>query len=65
MDEYVTAERIGSGELGPGECFPYFKECPKSLFAAAVKNKYVPEGENAEQSDSSSKVELNSNTIAM
>lgn len=65
MDEYVQAERIGSGELGPGECFPYFKQCPKSLFAGVVKSKYVPEGDATGQSDSSSKVELNSNTIAM
>lgn len=57
------AERIGSGEVGPGECFPYFKECPKSLFSGAVKNKYVPEEED--QSDSSSKVEVNTNHIAM
>lgn len=65
MDEYVTAERIGSGELGPGECFPYFKECPRSLFSGAVKNKYVPEGGGAEQSESISKVEVNTNNIAM
>lgn len=65
MDEYVKAERIGSGEIGPGECFPYFKECPKSLFSGAVKNKYVPQEEHSDSS--SSRVELNSNTntIAM
>ncbi|VVC42606.1 Hypothetical protein CINCED_3A008282 [Cinara cedri] len=28
MDEYVTAETTGKHK----ECFPYFKECPKSLF---------------------------------
>lgn len=62
----MTAERIGSGELGPGECFPYFKECPKSLFSSSVTNKYVPEDEpSPDQSESSSKVELNSNHIAM
>lgn len=65
MDEYVTAERIGSGEMGPGECFPYFKECPKSLFVTAAKNKYAPEAEDADQTESSSKVEMNINTIAM
>lgn len=32
LDEYVSAENIGKGKSGPGECFPYFKDCPKSLF---------------------------------
>ncbi|XP_062550950.1 uncharacterized protein LOC134215870 [Armigeres subalbatus] len=32
LDEYVSAENIGKGESGPGECFPYYKDCPKSLF---------------------------------
>lgn len=32
LDEYVEAEQVGKGELGAGECFPYFKDCPKSLF---------------------------------
>lgn len=68
----MAAERIGAGELGPGECFPYFKECPKSLFAGAAKNKYVPKkressDEHRDKSSSSngSSVEFNSNTIAM
>ncbi|CAI6347640.1 unnamed protein product [Macrosiphum euphorbiae] len=29
LDEYVTAETIGKQSK---ECYPYFKECPKSLF---------------------------------
>lgn len=61
----MTAERIGAGEEGPGECFPYFKDCPKSLFSTAIKNKYVPEEEHSEQSDKNRKVELNTNHIAM
>ncbi|XP_065077759.1 uncharacterized protein LOC135700990 [Ochlerotatus camptorhynchus] len=32
LDEYVSAENIGKGKSGPGECFPYYKACPKSLF---------------------------------
>ena len=32
LDEYVLAENIGKGKQSPGECFPYYKECPKSLF---------------------------------
>lgn len=32
LDEYVSAENIGKGKSGPGECFPYYKDCPKSLF---------------------------------
>ncbi|XP_058123907.1 uncharacterized protein LOC131281554 [Anopheles ziemanni] len=35
LDEYVTAEKIGRGQDGPGECFPYYKDCPKSLFRAS------------------------------
>ncbi|XP_062708007.1 uncharacterized protein LOC115266582 [Aedes albopictus] len=32
LDEYVSAENVGKGKSGPGECFPYYKDCPKSLF---------------------------------
>ena len=32
LDEYVEAEEVGKGQSGAGECFPYFKACPKSLF---------------------------------
>uniref|UniRef100_A0A8D8NIS7 (northern house mosquito) hypothetical protein n=1 Tax=Culex pipiens TaxID=7175 RepID=A0A8D8NIS7_CULPI len=35
LDEYVSAEQIGKGTAGPGECFPYYKDCPKSLFRVA------------------------------
>lgn len=32
LTEYVKAERIGQGTHGPGECFPYYKDCPRSIF---------------------------------
>lgn len=32
LDEYVQAEIAGKGTEGPGECWPYMKDCPKSLF---------------------------------
>ncbi|XP_023020299.1 uncharacterized protein [Leptinotarsa decemlineata] len=33
LKEYVEAENAGSGKLGgPAECWPYMKDCPKSLF---------------------------------
>ncbi|XP_058831007.1 uncharacterized protein LOC131689733 [Topomyia yanbarensis] len=37
LQEYVSAENIGKGQSGPGECFPYFKDCPKSLFRTTSK----------------------------
>lgn len=40
MNEYVVAEKIGKREEQPGECFPFFKDCPKSLFQEANPNKY-------------------------
>uniref|UniRef100_A0A182QQC5 Uncharacterized protein n=1 Tax=Anopheles farauti TaxID=69004 RepID=A0A182QQC5_9DIPT len=35
LEEYVTAEKIGRGQDGPGECFPYYKDCPRSLFRSS------------------------------
>ncbi|CAH1099516.1 unnamed protein product [Psylliodes chrysocephalus] len=33
LNEYVEAEQAGSGQYGgPAECWPYMKDCPKSLF---------------------------------
>ncbi|KAJ8927537.1 hypothetical protein NQ314_019982 [Rhamnusium bicolor] len=33
LNEYVEAENAGRGKLGgPAECWPYMKDCPKSLF---------------------------------
>ncbi|XP_037944798.1 uncharacterized protein LOC119677499 [Teleopsis dalmanni] len=50
LPEYVRAQEIGEGREGPGECFPYYKECPKSIFKALEKHKYSePTGEYHEQ----------------
>lgn len=41
LTEYVIAQQIGEGKRRPGECFPYFKKCPRSIFrGAAEPNKY-------------------------
>ncbi|CAG9821160.1 unnamed protein product [Phaedon cochleariae] len=32
LEEYVEAENAGIGKEGPSECWPYMKDCPKSLF---------------------------------
>ncbi|BES91451.1 DM4/DM12 family [Nesidiocoris tenuis] len=40
LNDYVAAERQG---LEHGECFPYYKNCPKSLFVMPAKNKYINE----------------------
>ncbi|KAL1114885.1 hypothetical protein AAG570_007709 [Ranatra chinensis] len=37
LSDYVKAERWG---LENGECFPYYKDCPKSIFLPVEKNKY-------------------------
>lgn len=40
LKEYVEAENAGSGKFGgPSECWPYMKDCPKSLFLQK-HNKY-------------------------
>ncbi|XP_066906674.1 uncharacterized protein [Halyomorpha halys] len=38
LTDYVKAERQG---VEHGECFPYYKKCPKSLFLASNNNPYV------------------------
>ena len=40
IPEYVKAQEIGEGRTAPGECFPYHKECPRSLFKALQNHKY-------------------------
>uniref|UniRef100_A0A0K8WDJ0 Uncharacterized protein n=2 Tax=Bactrocera latifrons TaxID=174628 RepID=A0A0K8WDJ0_BACLA len=40
IPEYVRAQEIGEGRKAPGECFPYYKECPKSIFRETQKDKY-------------------------
>lgn len=32
LSEYVKAEMAGKGQSQPSECWPYLKDCPKSLF---------------------------------
>jgi len=39
LEEYVNAERAGQ-ENGHGECWRYYKACPKSLFMSSQENKY-------------------------
>nr|CAD7449816.1 unnamed protein product [Timema bartmani] len=67
LEEYVAAERTGQGD---GECWPYYKDCPKSLFLAN-NNKYSEdavhmdeEQENENEIDSrTSKVMLDSSEL--
>jgi hypothetical protein len=40
LEEYVTAEQAGQ-ENGHGECWRYYKACPKSLFMSPQENKYL------------------------
>lgn len=39
VPDYVQAQEVGEGKQAPGECFPYFKDCPKSIFKA-LSSKY-------------------------
>ncbi|EDW72778.1 uncharacterized protein Dwil_GK17001 [Drosophila willistoni] len=39
LPEYVQAQHVGEGKQAPGECFPYYKACPKSIFKA-LASKY-------------------------
>ncbi|KAK5648787.1 hypothetical protein RI129_003679 [Pyrocoelia pectoralis] len=32
LNEYVEAENAGKGKSGASECWPYMKDCPKSIF---------------------------------
>lgn len=32
LSEYTEAEYAGRGKSGASECWPYMKDCPKSLF---------------------------------
>ncbi|CAH1125780.1 unnamed protein product [Ceutorhynchus assimilis] len=57
MKEYVEAENAGAGvEGGPAECWPYMKDCPKSIFMTK-HNHYSPDiEENEIHDENSSKV---------
>ncbi|KAJ4435375.1 hypothetical protein ANN_17989 [Periplaneta americana] len=50
LEEYVNAERAGQ-EHGHGECWRYYKACPKSLFLTSQENKYSKEAADHEQED--------------
>ncbi|KAH8406792.1 hypothetical protein KR222_003431 [Zaprionus bogoriensis] len=52
IPEYVRAQRVGEGKQAPGECFPYYKACPKSIFKA-LANKYSAQASGASASSSS------------
>uniref|UniRef100_A0A182WWW0 Uncharacterized protein n=1 Tax=Anopheles quadriannulatus TaxID=34691 RepID=A0A182WWW0_ANOQN len=55
LEEYVTAEKIGRGQDGPGECFPYYKDCPRSLFRSSNNFQQMyrqPAGDRHEAEDS-------------
>lgn len=41
MPDYVKAQEVGEGKVAPGECFPYYKDCPKSIFQGSPNNKYT------------------------
>lgn len=47
MPDYVKAQEIGEGKVAPGECFPYYKECPKSIFKGSPNNKYTDHHDSA------------------
>ncbi|XP_053684730.1 uncharacterized protein LOC128734514 [Sabethes cyaneus] len=53
LSEYVSAENIGKGKTGPGECFPYYKDCPRSLFRtpSEFQKRYSATGETGESSN--------------
>ncbi|XP_044263897.1 uncharacterized protein LOC123010820 [Tribolium madens] len=46
LNEYVEAENAGRGKSGPSECWPYMKDCPKSLFLPKHNHYSESEEEN-------------------
>ncbi|XP_025412481.1 uncharacterized protein LOC112684954 [Sipha flava] len=63
MEDYVTAETVGKRSK---ECYPYFKECPKSLFTYNhnySKNDLSPEDEGEEHDDESVLADEDDNNI--
>ncbi|KAG4075066.1 hypothetical protein HA402_008131 [Bradysia odoriphaga] len=61
LPEYVSAEEIGRGERGPGECFPYYKNCPRSLFK--LDNNKYSKHMTKDKSESEKLMQLQSNNI--
>ena len=43
MNDYVAAERAGHQD---GECWRYFRDCPKSLFITSERSKYTKEAQS-------------------
>ncbi|KAF7271595.1 hypothetical protein GWI33_015547 [Rhynchophorus ferrugineus] len=63
MKEYVEAEKAGKGlEGSPSECWPYMKDCPKSLFASK-HNRYSEEIETNNIPDPQEDEEVTSKLI--
>ncbi|XP_028169935.1 uncharacterized protein LOC114359658 isoform X2 [Ostrinia furnacalis] len=56
LEEYVEAERAGS-QAG-GECWPYFRLCPKSIFQASP-NKYSKDAEDLHRFQNEHNIEEN------
>ncbi|XP_066249049.1 uncharacterized protein [Euwallacea similis] len=57
MQDHVNAERAGRGlEGGAGECWPYMKDCPKSLFMNR-RNRYSHDDDAGEKSNEVAPVE--------
>ncbi|KAL0820464.1 hypothetical protein ABMA28_006332 [Loxostege sticticalis] len=56
LEEYVEAERAGS-QAG-GECWPYFRLCPKSIFQASP-NKYSKDAEDLHRLQNEHNIEEN------
>ncbi|KAL6444025.1 hypothetical protein ACFW04_001756 [Cataglyphis niger] len=48
LKEYVEAENRGKFH---GECWPYFKDCPKSLFLPSSNNKYQKDSMHDEENE--------------
>ncbi|KAF5280297.1 hypothetical protein FQR65_LT03106 [Abscondita terminalis] len=54
--EYVEAENAGKGKSGASECWPYMKDCPKSLFESR-HNPYSKFDKNDEDDERFEKLE--------
>jgi hypothetical protein len=66
LTEYVVAEKIGKGQKGPGECFPYFKNCPRSIFKSnEVHKKYEKEQQDSFQREDDLENEINASNQSM
>ncbi|KAL3287833.1 hypothetical protein HHI36_002291 [Cryptolaemus montrouzieri] len=66
LTEYIDAEKAGKGKAGnPSECWPYMKDCPKSLFSPQRHDYYSqPTEENGIVSDENNDHEVTYNPIS-